>query len=119
MVVTSRVKRVTVHFSDVSYNRFIVSSAGVFVSKQKGDTDMGSKVPKDILVKGESGRKFSGVGYVGINQGCSTGRIRISHLLIDRPFSVFNNKSLVHPGALVVYPAYHQWWSPRMCVMSC
>lgn len=27
---------------------------GVFVSKQKGDTDMGSKVPKDILVKGES-----------------------------------------------------------------
>eukprot|EP00178_Gracilaria_changii_P006190 TRINITY_DN20604_c0_g1_i1.p2 TRINITY_DN20604_c0_g1~~TRINITY_DN20604_c0_g1_i1.p2 ORF type:complete len:326 (+),score=54.80 TRINITY_DN20604_c0_g1_i1:96-1073(+) len=25
---------------------------GVFVSKQKGDTDMGSKVPKDILVKG-------------------------------------------------------------------
>lgn len=26
---------------------------GVFVSKQKGDTDMGSKVPKDILVKGE------------------------------------------------------------------
>lgn len=27
--------------------------SGVFVSKQKGDTDMGSKVPKDILVKGE------------------------------------------------------------------
>lgn len=26
---------------------------GVFVSKQKGDTDMGSKVPKDILVKGK------------------------------------------------------------------
>ncbi|CAM9554512.1 unnamed protein product [Chrysoparadoxa australica] len=26
--------------------------AGVFVSKQKGDTDMGSKVPKDLLVKG-------------------------------------------------------------------
>jgi photosystem II oxygen-evolving enhancer protein 1 len=25
---------------------------GVFVSKQKGDTDMGSKVPKDMLVKG-------------------------------------------------------------------
>lgn len=26
---------------------------GVFVSKQKGDSDMGSKVPKDILVKGK------------------------------------------------------------------
>ncbi|CAM9176142.1 unnamed protein product, partial [Choristocarpus tenellus] len=25
---------------------------GVFVSKQKGDTDMGSKTPKDILIKG-------------------------------------------------------------------
>jgi photosystem II oxygen-evolving enhancer protein 1 len=25
---------------------------GVFVSKQKGDTDMGSKIPKDILIKG-------------------------------------------------------------------
>ncbi|CAN0252896.1 unnamed protein product [Phaeothamnion confervicola] len=25
---------------------------GVFVSKQKGDTDMGSKAPKDILIKG-------------------------------------------------------------------
>nr|ABF59672.1 photosystem II extrinsic protein O [Vaucheria litorea]ACF22979.1 chloroplast photosystem II extrinsic protein O [Vaucheria litorea]ACF22980.1 photosystem II extrinsic protein O [Elysia chlorotica] len=25
---------------------------GVFVSKQKGDTDMGSKVPKDLLIKG-------------------------------------------------------------------
>lgn len=36
--------------------RCLVSSldqSGVFVSKQKGDTDMGSKVPKDILVKGE------------------------------------------------------------------
>lgn len=31
---------------------------GVFVSKQKGDTDMGSKVPKDILVKGELSFSF-------------------------------------------------------------
>lgn len=32
--------------------------SGVFVSKQKGDTDMGSKVPKDILVKGKRLRLY-------------------------------------------------------------
>lgn len=35
--------------------------SGVFVSKQKGDTDMGSKVPKDILVKGKRERERDAV----------------------------------------------------------
>lgn len=44
----------TFFFSDFVLYCMILRWTGVFVSKQKGDTDMGSKVPKDILVKGES-----------------------------------------------------------------
>lgn len=42
------------HLLIIVHTHAVLFFSGVFVSKQKGDTDMGSKVPKDILVKGES-----------------------------------------------------------------